>query len=82
MPMPTVIPTVFSARGANAIAKRWHPEQVPDRKRDLEVSKLAAHIDAVVAAAPKPTPAQLKELARLLLPSLTSGTSGAEQDAA
>jgi hypothetical protein len=35
--------------------------------------KLAAHIDAVVAAAPAPSPEKLKELARLLLPSLTSG---------
>ena len=32
--------------------------------------ELAAHIDAVVAAAPAPTPEQLDELARLLLPSL------------
>lgn len=69
-------------RGSLAAAKRWHPEQVPARKRDLEVSKLAAHIDAVVAAAPAPTPEQLKELARLLLPSLTEGFNGAEQDAA
>lgn len=31
----------------------------------------AAHIDAIVAAAPVPTSEQLDELARLLLPSLT-----------
>jgi hypothetical protein len=68
--MPTKNP-LHVQRGTLGAAKRWHPEQVPERKRDLEVSKLAAHIDAVVAAAPAPTPEQLNELARLLLPSLT-----------
>ncbi len=31
----------------------------------------AAHIDAVIAAAPVPLPGEIKELARMLLPGLT-----------
>jgi hypothetical protein len=70
------IHSVKSARGAVGAAKRWHKADLPERHRDLEVSKLKAHIQAVVDSAPPPTPAQAKELARLLTPVMLKMAGG------
>lgn len=73
----SVIPSVKSARGAIGAAKRWKKPDLPERHRDLEVSKLKAHIQSVVASAPAPTPAQVQELSRLLTPVMLQGAGGA-----
>ena len=70
--MSEILP-VKSARGAVGAAKRWQKPDLPERHRDLEVSKLKAHIQAVVAAAPAPTPGQARELSRLLTPVMLQG---------
>lgn len=72
-----VIPSVTSARAATGAAQRWHKDQVPERKRDLEVSKLKAHIQTVIDLAPPPTPDQVRELARLLTPVMLKTAGGA-----
>lgn len=66
--MPETIPSINVARGLLSSAHRWHPDEVPHRKRDLEVSKLAAYIERVVQAAPPMTEEQARHLARLLKP--------------
>ena len=73
--MPS-IPTVASARASLAVSTRWHKLGLAERKRDLEVSKLAAHIAAVVAAAPPPTTEQVSELCLLLSPVMTASAGG------
>jgi hypothetical protein len=64
----SAIKSVRSARASLAVSTRWGHSDLPERKRDLEAAKLAAHISAVVATAPLPTPEQAQELARLLMP--------------
>lgn len=71
------IKSVASSRASLAVATRWHKPEISQLKRDLEVSKLAAHIAAVVAAAPPPTPEQVTELSRLLAPVMTASSGGA-----
>lgn len=66
------IPSVASARASLAVSTRWHKPGLDERRRDLEVSKLAAHVAAVVEAAPPPTPEQVAELCRLLSPVLAA----------
>ena len=74
------ISSVASARASLAVSARWHKPGSAERKRDLEVSKLAAHIAAVVSAAPAPTDEQISELCVLLSPSMTASAKGATAD--
>lgn len=62
------IQRVTVARGRLGAAIRWYPDEVPQRIRDLEVSKLAAHINRVVTSSNPPTPQQATELASMLVP--------------
>lgn len=78
--MPTIAP-IHSARASVGGATRWKLGDLPERRRDLEVSKLAAHITAVVEAAPPPTPEQVLELARLLTPPMQATAVKAVQSA-
>lgn len=71
------IKSVRSARASLAVSTRWGHQDLPERKRDLETAKLAAHIAAVAATAPLPTPEQAQELARLLMPIMTGVKAGA-----
>lgn len=74
----SAIKSVHAARASLAASKRWGHSDLPERKRDLEAAKLAAHIAAVVATAPLPTPEQSQELARLLTPIMLRSKGGAE----
>lgn len=74
----SAIKSVRSARASLAVSTRWRHNDLPERKRDLEAAKLAAHIAAVVATAPLPTPEQAQELARLLTPIMLRAKAGAE----
>jgi len=68
------ISSVRSSSASLAAGVRWNSPNVHELRRDLRASKLAAHIDAVVAAAPPITPEQAKELARLLAPRMIMGS--------
>ncbi|MEC3853464.1 hypothetical protein [Paenarthrobacter ureafaciens] len=71
------IKSVRSARASLAVSARWGHSDLPERRRDLEAAKLAAHIEAVVATAPLPSPEQAQELARLLTPIMLGAKAGA-----
>ena len=68
------------ARGTVAALSIHHPSdspQVLEAKRDLRAIKLQEYVAKAVAELPPLSEAQIKEVARLLLPSLTSGAGRA-----
>ncbi len=58
----------LTARNKLAAASRHHPEQVPQRRRDLAEAKIADYVEKVLAEAPPLTPDQRARLAGLLAP--------------
>ena len=63
-----VDPGVGHARANLATATRWHPDEVPNKLRDLAAAKLEAYIKRTVDAAPPLTVAQRTRLRDLLGP--------------
>jgi hypothetical protein len=70
------------ARGTVAALSIHHPSdspQVVEAKRELRAIKLQEYVAKAVAELPPLSEIQIKEVARLLLPSLTAGSGrGAE----
>lgn len=72
----TISPRMNSARGTYVALSKHHPSdspQVIEAKRELRAIKLQEYVAKAVAELPRLSEAQIKEVARLLLPSLTSG---------
>lgn len=75
--MPLQGSEVASTRSRLGVAtRRGDVKQIDEAKREHATAVIAAHVERIVAEAPRLTPAQCARLAALLSPSATVASGG------